>query len=183
MRRIIAKNEPFTREVWSREQLIETWRRQGETFKAEWAAELPKGEELTIYRQGEWLDMCRGPHMPSTGRLDPQAFMTEWGIDPELKTRGGLRDGGHVARSARTIYLLQRKTAKPGEGLGKTTGWIHRTALRRRGASARSARRNASGRIRAHAARGRPLLKRMGGAAFPGLSFGGSDRRTVARNV
>ena len=74
MRRIIAKNEPFTREVWSREQLIETWTRQGETFKAEWAAELPEGEELTIYRQGEWLDMCRGPHMVSTGKLDPQAF-------------------------------------------------------------------------------------------------------------
>ncbi|WP_310104740.1 threonine--tRNA ligase [Sphingomonas sp. BE138] len=74
MRRIIAKNEPFVREVWSREQLIETWQRQGETFKAEWAAELPDGEELTIYRQGQWLDMCRGPHMPSTGRLDPSAF-------------------------------------------------------------------------------------------------------------
>ncbi|PZQ61320.1 MAG: threonine--tRNA ligase [Sphingomonas taxi] len=74
MRRIIARNEPFTREVWSREQLIETWRAQGETFKAEWAAELPDGEELTIYRQGRWLDMCRGPHMPSTGRLDPNAF-------------------------------------------------------------------------------------------------------------
>ncbi len=74
MRRIIAKNEPFTREVWSREQLIETWKTQGETFKAEWAAELPDGEELTIYRQGAWLDMCRGPHMPSTGRLDPNAF-------------------------------------------------------------------------------------------------------------
>ena len=74
MRRIIAQNEPFVREVWSREQLIETWRRQGETFKAEWAAELPDGEELTIYRQGAWLDMCRGPHMPTTGRLDPQAF-------------------------------------------------------------------------------------------------------------
>ena len=74
MRRIIAKNEPFTREVWSREQLIETWTKQGETFKAEWAAELPEGEELTIYRQGEWLDMCRGPHMVSTGKLDPNAF-------------------------------------------------------------------------------------------------------------
>ncbi|NJC35061.1 threonyl-tRNA synthetase [Sphingomonas jejuensis] len=74
MRAIIARNEPFTREVWSREQLIETWNKQGETFKAEWAAELPDGEELTIYRQGQWLDMCRGPHMPSTGRLDPQAF-------------------------------------------------------------------------------------------------------------
>lgn len=74
MRRIIAKNEPFTREVWTREQLIETWNRQGETFKAEWAAELPDGEELTIYRQGAWLDMCRGPHMASTGKLDPAAF-------------------------------------------------------------------------------------------------------------
>ncbi len=74
MRRIIARNEPFTREVWTREQLIETWQRQGETFKAEWAAELPDHEELTIYRQGQWLDMCRGPHMPTTGRLDPQAF-------------------------------------------------------------------------------------------------------------
>ncbi|WP_260599848.1 threonine--tRNA ligase [Sphingomonas endolithica] len=74
MRRIIANNEPFIREVWSRQQLIDTWTRQGETFKAEWAAELPDGEELTIYRQGQWLDMCRGPHMVSTGKLDPQAF-------------------------------------------------------------------------------------------------------------
>ncbi len=60
MRAIIARNEPFVREVWSREQLIETWQRQGETFKAQWAAELPDNEELTIYRQGAWLDMCRG---------------------------------------------------------------------------------------------------------------------------
>ncbi len=74
MRSIIARNAPFVREVWSREQLIETWNRQGETFKAQWAAELPDGEELTIYRQGAWLDMCRGPHMASTGKLDPQAF-------------------------------------------------------------------------------------------------------------
>ncbi|WP_242098216.1 threonine--tRNA ligase [Sphingomonas sp. CROZ-RG-20F-R02-07] len=74
MRAIIARNEPFVREVWSRQQLIGRWTEQGERFKAEWAAELPEGEELTIYRQGEWLDMCRGPHMVSTGKLDPQAF-------------------------------------------------------------------------------------------------------------
>ena len=74
MRAIIARNEPFVREVWSRQQLIDRWTQQGETFKAEWAAELPEGEELTIYRQGEWLDMCRGPHMASTGKLDPAAF-------------------------------------------------------------------------------------------------------------
>ncbi len=78
MRRIIARDEPLIREVWSRAQLIQRWQEQGETFKAEWAAELPEGEELTVYRAGKgadaWLDMCRGPHLASTGKLDPQAF-------------------------------------------------------------------------------------------------------------
>jgi threonyl-tRNA synthetase len=75
MREIIAADKPLTREVWSRERLISRWREQGETFKAEWAAELPEDEQLTVYRSGEdWLDMCRGPHLPSTGKLDPQAF-------------------------------------------------------------------------------------------------------------
>ncbi|MFK4004521.1 threonine--tRNA ligase [Qipengyuania sp. NPDC077563] len=75
MRRIIKADKPLTREVWSRQQLIEKWESEGEVFKAEWAKELPEGEELTVYRSGEdWLDMCRGPHLSSTGKLDPQAF-------------------------------------------------------------------------------------------------------------
>lgn len=78
MRRIIAKDEPLIREVWSRADLIARWKAQGETFKAEWAAELPEGEELTVYKAGKgddaWLDMCRGPHLASTGKLDPNAF-------------------------------------------------------------------------------------------------------------
>lgn len=74
MRKIIARGEKFEREVVTRQQLIDRWTAQGETFKAEWAAELPEGEELTIYRQGAWLDMCRGPHLESTGKLDPAAF-------------------------------------------------------------------------------------------------------------
>ena len=78
MRKIIAKDEPLIREVWTREQLIERWTQQGESFKAEWAAELPDDEELTVYRAGKgedaWLDMCRGPHLASTGKLDPNAF-------------------------------------------------------------------------------------------------------------
>ncbi|MDY7523423.1 threonine--tRNA ligase [Sphingomonas sp. 10B4] len=78
MRRIIAKNEPLIREVWSRADLIARWQAEGETFKAEWAAELPEGEELTVYKAGNgpdaWLDMCRGPHLASTGKLDPNAF-------------------------------------------------------------------------------------------------------------
>jgi threonyl-tRNA synthetase len=74
MRRIIAKDEKLVREVWDRDALIDLWKAQGETFKAEWAGELPQGEELTVYRAGTFLDMCRGPHLPSTGKLDPQAF-------------------------------------------------------------------------------------------------------------
>lgn len=75
MRRIIRADKPLRREVWSREDLIAKWSAEGEVFKAEWAKELPEGEELTVYWSGsDWLDMCRGPHLPSTGKLDPDAF-------------------------------------------------------------------------------------------------------------
>jgi threonyl-tRNA synthetase len=80
MREIIRADKPLVREVWSRQRLIDKWEAEGERFKAEWARELPEGEELTVYWSGQpgapgaWLDMCRGPHLPSTGRLDPQAF-------------------------------------------------------------------------------------------------------------
>ncbi|CAN5267589.1 threonine--tRNA ligase [soil metagenome] len=75
MRKIIAADKPLRREVWSREDLIARWTAEGESFKAEWAAGLPDGEELTVYWSGnEWLDMCRGPHLASTGKVDPQAF-------------------------------------------------------------------------------------------------------------
>lgn len=75
MRRIIRADKPLRREVWSRAQLIARWQAQGERFKAEWAAELPEHEELSVYWSGDdWLDMCRGPHLGSTGKLDPQAF-------------------------------------------------------------------------------------------------------------
>lgn len=75
MREIIRADKPLRREVWSRQALIDRWSAQGESFKAEWAKELPEGEELTVYWSGsDWLDMCRGPHLPSTGKLDPAAF-------------------------------------------------------------------------------------------------------------
>ena len=75
MREIIKADKPLRREVWSRQALIDKWSADGESFKAEWAKELPEGEELTVYWSGnDWLDMCRGPHLPSTGKLDPAAF-------------------------------------------------------------------------------------------------------------
>jgi len=75
MKRIIAADKPLRREVWDRDDLIARWQKDGETFKAEWAAELPEGDEITVYWSGDdWMDMCRGPHLASTGKLDPQAF-------------------------------------------------------------------------------------------------------------
>ena len=75
MRKLIGADKPLKREVWTREALIARWTAEGETFKAAWAAELPENEELTVYWSGsDWLDMCRGPHLASTGKLDPQAF-------------------------------------------------------------------------------------------------------------
>ena len=75
MREIIRADKPLRREVWSRQQLIDKWQAEGETFKAEWAQELAENEELTVYWSGDdWLDMCRGPHLASTGKLDPDAF-------------------------------------------------------------------------------------------------------------
>ena len=74
MRSIIGRDEPLIREVWRRADLIAKWQADGETFKAEWAADLPESEGLTVYRAGKWMDMCRGPHLASTGKLDPQAF-------------------------------------------------------------------------------------------------------------
>jgi threonyl-tRNA synthetase len=75
MRAIIRADKPLRREVVARDALIKTWSDAGESFKAEWAAELPEGEELSVYWSGDdWMDMCRGPHLASTGKLDPQAF-------------------------------------------------------------------------------------------------------------
>jgi threonyl-tRNA synthetase len=75
MREIIRADKPLRCEVWQRDALIARWREGGESFKAEWAAELPEGEELTVYWSGnDWMDMCRGPHLASTGKLDTQAF-------------------------------------------------------------------------------------------------------------
>ena len=75
MRAIIRADKPLRREVMARDALIAAWQNAGESFKAEWAAELPEGEELSVYWSGnDWMDMCRGPHLASTGKLDPAAF-------------------------------------------------------------------------------------------------------------
>ena len=78
MRRVIAADKPLVREVWDRERVRQFFIDHGEAFKAEWVMELPEGEAITMYRSGHgedaWMDLCRGPHLASTGKLDPNAF-------------------------------------------------------------------------------------------------------------
>jgi 2,4-dienoyl-CoA reductase (NADPH2) len=70
-------------------------------------------------------------HQGTATSLDPSAFMHEWGVDMDVATQGGLASAGaQPTASPRQIYLLQRKAVKPGESLGKTTGWIHRSSLK-----------------------------------------------------
>ncbi|MBV62735.1 MAG: threonine--tRNA ligase [Nevskiales bacterium] len=69
MREIVKRDEPIAREVWDRNEAIEWFKAQGEDYKAEIIADLPEGETITVYRQGQFVDLCRGPHLPSTGKL------------------------------------------------------------------------------------------------------------------
>lgn len=69
MAEIIARDKPFTKEIWTRDEAKGWFAAHGETFKVELVDAIPPGEELKIYKQGEWLDLCRGPHMTSTGKI------------------------------------------------------------------------------------------------------------------
>ena len=69
MREIVERDEPVEREVWDRDQAIEFFKSEGEHYKAEIIAAIPAHEPITLYRQGKFIDLCRGPHLPSTGRL------------------------------------------------------------------------------------------------------------------
>ncbi len=78
MREIVKRDLPIEREVWDRETAKKTFADLGETYKVEIIDEIiPEGEELSIYRQGDWFDVCRGPHLPSTGKLGTAFKLTK----------------------------------------------------------------------------------------------------------
>ena len=77
MAEIVDRDLPIEREVWDRAKIKQYFVDHGERFKAEWADELPKDEEISVYRQGDWLDMCLGPHLPSTGKLGKAFKLTK----------------------------------------------------------------------------------------------------------
>ena len=96
MREIIARDARFEREVWDRDEAIRFFEERGEKYKAELIRDLPTTEDISVYRQGEWLDLCRGPHMPSTGRVGQGFKLT--------KVAGAYWRGDHRNAMLQRIY-------------------------------------------------------------------------------
>ena len=96
MREIVARDEAIKREVWDRNEAIQFFEKKGEKFKAEIIRDLPEGETITCYRQGNFIDLCRGPHMPSTGRTGT-AFKL-------MKVAGAYWRGDHRNAQLQRIY-------------------------------------------------------------------------------
>ncbi len=96
MRGIVARNEAIERELWQRDDAIRYFEAMGERYKAEIIADIPATEALSVYRQGKFVDLCRGPHLPSTGKLGT-AFKL-------LKVAGAYWRGDHRNPMLQRIY-------------------------------------------------------------------------------
>jgi len=77
MREIVDRDVPTTREVWNRDKAISHFKEIGEVYKAEIIESIPKGEDVSIYFHGNWHDLCRGPHLPSTGKIGKYFKLTK----------------------------------------------------------------------------------------------------------
>ncbi|MCH7957829.1 MAG: threonine--tRNA ligase [Proteobacteria bacterium] len=132
MREIVARDEPVTREVWDRAEAIRFFTDQGEHYKAEIIQGLPEDEEISLYRQGEFIDLCRGPHLPSTGKLGKafklmklagaywrgdsrnemlqRVYGTAWADSKQLKAY---------------LYMLEESEKRDHRRLGREMGLFH----------------------------------------------------------
>jgi threonyl-tRNA synthetase len=108
MREIIARDEPFTREVWDRDEAIAFFQARGERYKAELIQDLPVTETITLYRQGEWIDLCRGPHMRGTSDVGQGFKLT--------KVAGAYWRGDHRNAMLSRIYGTAWRDQKELDG-------------------------------------------------------------------
>ena len=129
---IVERDETITREVWDRDRAVRYFEEKGEAFKAEHVAALPEDEEISIYRQGEWLDLCTGPHLPSTGLLGKAFKLTSvagsyWRGD--AKNPALQRIYGTCWRSDKELKahfrLLEEAERRDHRRLGREMGLFH----------------------------------------------------------
>ncbi|UTP40254.1 threonine--tRNA ligase [Phenylobacterium sp. LH3H17] len=96
MKEIVDRDEPIVREVWGRDEAIQHFKEIGEAYKAEIISDLPVGEEISVYRQGQWKDLCLGPHLPSTKHVGKAFKLT--------KLAGAYWRGDHRNAQLQRIY-------------------------------------------------------------------------------
>jgi threonyl-tRNA synthetase len=149
MQEIVARGEPFVREVWDREDAIRFFQDKGEKYKAQIIEELPEDEDVSIYRQGEWLDLCRGPHMPSTAHVGKafklmkvagaywrgdarnemlqRIYGTAWRSEKELKaylTQLEEAERRDHRRLGKEMDLFHFQEEAPGQPFWHDKGWL-----------------------------------------------------------
>jgi threonyl-tRNA synthetase len=95
MQALAAKDEPVVREVWDRNEAIALFQKMGEKYKAEIIGSIPEGEKISLYREGDFVDLCRGPHVPSTGKLKVFKLM---------KVAGAYWRGDHRNEMLQRVY-------------------------------------------------------------------------------
>ena len=154
MRELVDRDKPFTREVWDRAEAIKTFTDMGETFKAELIEGLPGDEEIGVYRQGDWFDLCRGPHLPSTGKIGKafklmkvagaywrgdsnnpmlqRIYGTAWRNEKELKAHLTMLEEAERRdhrRLGREMDLFHFREEAPGAVFWHPKGWTLFSAL------------------------------------------------------
>jgi threonyl-tRNA synthetase len=117
MREIIARDKPFTKEVWSREQANRAFGDMGEQFKVELVDAIPADQEIKIYRQGDWFDLCRGPHMTSTGKVGNAFKLTKvagayWRGDSNREMLSRIYGTAYAKQDELDAYLKQIEEAE-----------------------------------------------------------------------
>ena len=132
MLEIVARDETIVREVWNRDDAIGFFEEQGEVYKAEIIRDLPADETITLYRQGDFIDLCRGPHLPSTGRLGKAVKLTRisgayWRGDANNEMLQRIYGTAWANEKQLKAYLRQLEEAEKRDHrrLGKQMGLFH----------------------------------------------------------
>ena len=132
MLEIVARDETIVREVWNRDDAIGFFEEQGEVYKAEIVRDLPADETITLYRQGDFIDLCRGPHLPSTGRLGKAVKLTRisgayWRGDASNEMLQRIYGTAWANEKQLKAYLRQLEEAEKRDHrrLGKQMGLFH----------------------------------------------------------
>ena len=132
MKEIVDRDESIEREVWDRNEAVEFFRGIGEEYKAEIIAGIPGGESITLYRQGEFIDLCRGPHLPSTGRLGKAFKLTHvsgayWrgNSDNEMLQRVYGTAWSNDKALRQYLHMLEEAEKRDHRRLGKVMDLFH----------------------------------------------------------